>query len=257
MLGNGETVALFKKNEEKDSHERHRNGTPRAQQPMRARDRAAASAGAHGKRVDADPVRADLLEAVIEPGDRVCLEGNNQKQADFLAEALARCSTRQRVHDLHMRAVGAGAAEHLDLFEQRHRRRSWTSRFPVRRVRGSRSWSRTGQDRDRRDPHLPRTVRALLRRPDAERVALVAAQAADAHGNLYTGPNTEDTPAIVEATAFKGGIVIAQVNELVNGDAAARRHPGGLGRLLVSRHALTSSSRCSPAIRRRSATSRC
>lgn len=41
------------------------------------------------------------------------------------------------------------------------------------------------------------------------RVALVTAQAADRHGNLYTGPNTEDTPVIVEATAFRGGIVIA------------------------------------------------
>ena len=30
-----------------------------------------------------------LLEAVIRPGDRVCLEGNNQKQADFLAENFA------------------------------------------------------------------------------------------------------------------------------------------------------------------------
>ena len=33
---------------------------------------------------------------------------------------------------------------------------------------------------------------------------------------MYTGPNTEDTPVIVEATAFKQGIVIAQVNELRN-----------------------------------------
>ena len=48
------------------------------------------------------------------------------------------------------------------------------------------------------------------------RVALIAAQTADREGNLYTGPNTEDTPAIVEATAFKGGIVIAQVNEIVD-----------------------------------------
>jgi malonate decarboxylase alpha subunit len=47
-------------------------------------------------------------------------------------------------------------------------------------------------------------------------VALVAAQSADRHGNLFTGPNTEDTPAIVEATAFSGGIVIAQVNEMVD-----------------------------------------
>ncbi len=48
------------------------------------------------------------------------------------------------------------------------------------------------------------------------RVSLVCAQSADAQGNLYTGPNTEDTPAIVEATAFRRGIVIAQVNELVD-----------------------------------------
>ncbi len=47
-------------------------------------------------------------------------------------------------------------------------------------------------------------------------VSLVAAQAADADGNLFTGPNTEDTPAIVEATAFSGGIVIAQVNEVMD-----------------------------------------
>jgi malonate decarboxylase alpha subunit len=48
------------------------------------------------------------------------------------------------------------------------------------------------------------------------RVALIAAQMADREGNLYTGPNTEDTPAIVEAAAFKGGIVIAQVNQIVD-----------------------------------------
>jgi Malonate decarboxylase, alpha subunit, transporter len=31
-----------------------------------------------------------LLEAVIRPGDRICLEGDNQKQADFLAACLAK-----------------------------------------------------------------------------------------------------------------------------------------------------------------------
>jgi len=31
-----------------------------------------------------------LLEAVIEPVDCVCLKGNNQKQADILAQTLAR-----------------------------------------------------------------------------------------------------------------------------------------------------------------------
>jgi malonate decarboxylase alpha subunit len=46
------------------------------------------------------------------------------------------------------------------------------------------------------------------------RVALVCADHADRDGNLYTGPNTEDTPTIVEATAFHDGIVIAQVIEI-------------------------------------------
>ena len=36
------------------------------------------------------------------------------------------------------------------------------------------------------------------------------------HGNLYTGPNTEDTPTIAEAAAFSQGIVIVQVNEIVD-----------------------------------------
>jgi malonate decarboxylase alpha subunit len=48
------------------------------------------------------------------------------------------------------------------------------------------------------------------------RVSLVAAQYADRAGNLYTGPNTEDTPAVVEATAFKDGIVVAQVDRIVD-----------------------------------------
>src|SRR6185369_9286651 len=47
-------------------------------------------------------------------------------------------------------------------------------------------------------------------------VALVVADKADRDGNLYTGPNTEDTPTITEATAFRGGIVVAQVNEVVD-----------------------------------------
>jgi malonate decarboxylase alpha subunit len=39
---------------------------------------------------------------------------------------------------------------------------------------------------------------------------------ADDNGNLYTGRNTEDTPTIVKATAFKSGIVVAQVNEIAD-----------------------------------------
>jgi malonate decarboxylase alpha subunit len=38
---------------------------------------------------------------VIRSGDRVCLEGDNQKQADVLAAALANIDPA-KVHDLHM-----------------------------------------------------------------------------------------------------------------------------------------------------------
>ncbi len=33
---------------------------------------------------------------------------------------------------------------------------------------------------------------------------------------MYTGFNTEETPTIIEAAAFKDGIVIVQVNEVVD-----------------------------------------
>jgi len=62
---------------------------------------------------------ADLqafLEAVLRAGDRVCLEGDNQKQADLLADALAAVDV-SKVHDLHMVQSGVVLPEHLDVFE--------------------------------------------------------------------------------------------------------------------------------------------
>jgi malonate decarboxylase alpha subunit len=47
-------------------------------------------------------------------------------------------------------------------------------------------------------------------------VVLVCAEQADAEGNLHTGPNPEDTPVIVEAAAFHDGIVLVQVNQIVD-----------------------------------------
>lgn len=72
------------------------------QRRNRKLERAASSLGAalHDKVVSAG-LAVQLLEAVIEPGDRVCLEGNNQKQADFLAQALTRVDPA-RVNRLHM-----------------------------------------------------------------------------------------------------------------------------------------------------------
>ncbi len=154
-----------------------------------------------------------LLEAVIEPGDRVCIEGNNQKQADFLARSIAKTDP-SRITGLHLVQSVLALPEHIDLIE----------RGQVERI----DFSFSG-------PQASRLARLVENKKIAigaihtylelfaryfvdltPRVALIAAQAADREGNLYTGPNTEDTPAIVEATAFKGGIVIAQVNEIVD-----------------------------------------
>jgi malonate decarboxylase alpha subunit len=77
---------------------------------------AAGSKLARGKTVKAEDVVA-LLEAIVRPGDRLCLEGDNQKQADFLAECLAKTNP-QRLYDLHIVQSGIVLTAHLDLFEK-------------------------------------------------------------------------------------------------------------------------------------------
>jgi malonate decarboxylase alpha subunit len=166
-------------------------------------------AGRHVAHADA----VDLLHAVLEPGDRVCLEGNNQKQADFLAGALLQLDPA-RIHGLHMVQSVLALPQHLDVFE-----RGIASRldFSFSGPQGTRLAQLAGQGRiaiGAIHTYLELFARYFV--DLTPRVALVAAHSADAAGNLYTGPNTEDTPAIVEATAFRRGIVIAQVNEVVD-----------------------------------------
>ncbi|MES2104494.1 MAG: malonate decarboxylase subunit alpha [Pseudomonadota bacterium] len=156
---------------------------------------------------------ADLLHAVLEPGDRVCLEGNNQKQADFLAQALTRLDPA-RVHDLHILQSVLALPEHLDIFEKGIASRLDFSFSGPQAGRLAKLASSGKLNIGAIHTYLELYARYFI--DLTPRVALVAAQAADKHGNLYTGPNTEDTPTIVEATAFKAGIVIAQVNEIVD-----------------------------------------
>ena len=172
-----------------------------------------------GKHVDATAIR-DLLHAVIEPGDRVCLEGNNQKQADFLARALTELDPA-RVHHLHMLQSVLALPEHLDVFESGIATRL---DFSFSGPQGTRLAQLVSEQRI--SIGAIHTYLELFARYVVDltpHVALVCAQAADREGNLYTGANTEDTPAIVEATAFKSGIVIAQVNELLDGTTALPR----------------------------------
>jgi malonate decarboxylase alpha subunit len=169
--------------------------------------------GLTGKRVTTARIGA-LLESVLQPGDRVCLEGNNQKQADFLARALCEVDVA-RVHDLHMVQSVLSLPEHLDVFESGVARRLDFSFSGPQGARLAKLVASGGIEIGAIHTYLELFSRYFV--DLTPKVALVAAQAADAAGNLYTGPNTEDTPAIVEATAFSGGIVIAQVNEWVDG----------------------------------------
>jgi malonate decarboxylase alpha subunit len=175
--------------------------------------RIAAGAGlARGKIVPASDATR-LLEAVIKPGDRVCLEGDNQKQADLLSAALVAVDLA-KVNNLHMVQSGVVLPEHLDLFD--------------RGVAKKLDYAYSGPQSERIATMLfggkielgaVHTYLELFGRYFIDltpNVALIAAVSADKSGNLYTGPNTEDTPTVVEATTFKDGIVIAQVNEIVD-----------------------------------------
>ncbi|MFL6673593.1 MAG: malonate decarboxylase subunit alpha [Massilia sp.] len=155
----------------------------------------------------------DLLHHVLECGDRVCLEGNNQKQADFLAQALAGLDPA-RINNLHMLQSVLALPEHLDVFERGIASRLDFS-FSGPQAGRVAKLAAAGQ----LNIGAIHTYLELFSRYFIDlipRVALVAAEAADRQGNLYTGPNTEDTPAILEATAFKNGIVIVQVNRIVD-----------------------------------------
>jgi len=183
-------------------------------QQRRSRDRrlARARACAAGKHVDATAI-GTLLQAVIEPGDRVCLEGNNQKQADFLARALTALDPAA-VNGLHMVQSVLALPEHLDVFENGIAAKLDFSFSGPQGARLARLVSAGRIDIGAIHTYLELFARYFV--DLTPNVALICAQAADRDGNLYTGANTEDTPAIVEATAFKSGIVVAQVNEVVD-----------------------------------------
>jgi malonate decarboxylase alpha subunit len=154
-----------------------------------------------------------LLEAIIKPGDRVAIEGDNQKQADFLASALANVDPA-RIHDLHMVQSVLALPDHLAVFERGIANRlDFAYAGPQ-----SRRLAELVTSRDLTigaiHTYLELYARTLV--DLTPQVALVVADKADRDGNLYTGPNTEDTPTIIEAAAFRGGIVVAQVNQIVD-----------------------------------------
>jgi malonate decarboxylase alpha subunit len=155
----------------------------------------------------------ELLETVISPGDRIIHEGDNQKQGDFLAGQLARMNP-EKVHGLKLCVSSVGLSEHLDLFENGL---ATELDFAYAAPQAARL-AHMVMDGSVKIGDVHTYVELYSRyfaelRPD---VVCLVANEADKEGNLYTGPNTEETPPLVESAAFGGAIVIVQVNKLVD-----------------------------------------
>jgi malonate decarboxylase alpha subunit len=172
-----------------------------------------------GKVIDPSRLR-DTLEGLLRSGDRVALEGDNQKQADFLSRTLAQCDPG-KVNGLHMLISSVSRPEHLDLFEQKIAAKLDFAYSGPQSVRIA-QLVEGGQVRIGAI-HTYVELYARMLTDLTPNVALLCATKADRDGNLFTGPNTEDTPTIAEATAFRDGVVIVQADEIVD--------PGGLPRV--------------------------
>ena len=153
----------------------------------------------------------EALETFIQPGDRVALEGDNQKQADFLSRSLAAVDSR-KVHDLHMLISSISRPEHLDLFENGIARKIDFAYAGPQSLRVAQLLEDKKLDIGAIHTYIELYARMFV--DLIPNVALICGVKGDPEGNIYTGPNTEDTPTIVEAAAFSQGLVIAQVNEI-------------------------------------------
>ncbi|MDR9425525.1 MAG: malonate decarboxylase subunit alpha [Marinobacter sp.] len=152
------------------------------------------------------------LEKLLRSGDRVTLEGNNQKQADFLSRSLGMVDPSV-VNNLHMVMPSVGRPEHLDLFEKGVARKLDFSFSGPQSLRIGQLIEDGLLEVGAIHTYIELYARLFV--DLSPRVALLAGFKADKAGNIYTGPSTEDTPALAEATAFRDGIVIFQVNEIV------------------------------------------
>jgi malonate decarboxylase alpha subunit len=155
----------------------------------------------------------DALELLLKRGDRVVLEGDNQKQADFLSRSLVQVDPK-KLQDLHLIISSISRPEYLTLFELGIAKKVDFSFAGPQSLRLAELLEDNKIEVGAIHTYVELYARLLIDLiPD---VVLVCAEQADEQGNLYTGPNTEDTPVIVEAAAFHDGIVIAQVNKITD-----------------------------------------
>lgn len=154
-----------------------------------------------------------LFESVIESGDKVCIEGNNQKHADHLSQQLTLVDPK-KVNNLHIVQSNVALSSHLDIFEKGIAKKLDFCYSGEQGVRLGRLIKEGVVEIGAIHTYLELYSRYFV--DLTPRVSFIAAQSADKNGNIYTGFNTEDSPPIVESTAFKNGLVIVQVNEIVD-----------------------------------------
>ncbi|HTF61116.1 MAG TPA: malonate decarboxylase subunit alpha [Edaphobacter sp.] len=155
----------------------------------------------------------ETLEAVIQSGDRIVMEGDNQKQADFLSRSLVKVDPK-KIHDLHLIISSISRPEHLTLFELGIAKKVDFAFAGPQSLRVAQLLEDDVLEIGAIHTYVELYARLLV--DLIPNVVLVCAEQADQEGNLFTGPNTEDTPVIVEAAAFHDAIVIVQVNKIVD-----------------------------------------
>ena len=155
----------------------------------------------------------EALETVIQSGDRIVMEGDNQKQADFLSRSLAKVDPK-KIHDLHLIISSISRPEHLTVFELGIAKKVDFAFAGPQSLRVAQLLEDGVLEIGAIHTYVELYARLLV--DLIPNVVLVCAEQADQDGNLFTGPNTEDTPVIVEAAAFHDAIVIVQVNEIVD-----------------------------------------
>jgi len=154
----------------------------------------------------------ESLEALIAPADRIVLEGDNQKQADFLSRSLAKVDPK-KLHNLHLIISSISRPEHLTLFELGIAKKVDFAFAGPQSLRVAQLLEDGVLEIGAIHTYVELYARLLV--DLAPNVVLVCAEQADSEGNLYTGPGTEDTPVIVETAAFHDAIVIVQANRIV------------------------------------------
>jgi malonate decarboxylase alpha subunit len=155
----------------------------------------------------------EALEALVVAGDRIVLEGDNQKQADFLSRSLVKVDAK-KIHDLHLIISSISRPEHLTLFELGIAKKVDFAFAGPQSLRVAQLLEDGVLEIGAIHTYVELYARLLV--DLIPNVVLVCAEQADREGNLFTGPNTEDTPVIVEAAAFHDAIVIVQVNQIVD-----------------------------------------